>query len=37
MLENIQEEIDTLPTEAQELLLDFIHILKKRYVSLKIS
>ena len=37
MLENIHEEIDTLPTEAQELLLDFIHILKKRYVSLKIS
>jgi len=37
MLENIQKEIDTLPTEAQELLLDFIHILKKRYASLKIS
>jgi hypothetical protein len=31
MLETIYQEIDTLPTEAQELLLDFIHILKKRY------
>lgn len=34
MLETIYQEIDTLPTEAQELLLDFIHILKKRYASL---
>jgi hypothetical protein len=33
MLETIHQKIDILPTEAQELLLDFIHILKKRYVS----
>jgi Protein of unknown function (DUF2281) len=31
MLDTIHQEIETLPTEAQELLLDFIHILKKRY------
>jgi hypothetical protein len=36
MLETIHQEIDNLPTEAQELLLDFIGILKKRYASLKI-
>lgn len=35
MLENIQKEIDTLPIEAQELLLDFIGILKKRYSNLQ--
>jgi hypothetical protein len=37
MLETIHQEINTLPIEAQELLLDFIHILKKRYVSPKVS
>lgn len=37
MLENIQKEIDTLPTEAQELLLDFIGILKKRYPNPQIT
>jgi hypothetical protein len=34
MLETIHQEIDNLPIEAQELLLDFVHILKKRYISL---
>ena len=33
MLEIIHQEIDNLPNEAQELLVDFIHILKKRYPS----
>jgi len=33
MLETIHQEIDNLPNEAQELLIDFIHILKKRYPS----
>jgi len=33
MLEIIHQEIDNLPSEAQELLVDFIHILKKRYPS----
>jgi|GEM_PF-1101585 len=37
MLETIHQEIDNLPTEAQEQLLDFIDILKKRYTSTKIS
>jgi hypothetical protein len=37
MLETIHQEIDNLPTEAQELLLDFIDILKKRYTSAKTS
>jgi hypothetical protein len=31
MLETIHSEIETLSPEAQELLLDFIHLLKKRY------
>jgi Protein of unknown function (DUF2281) len=34
MLETIHQEIDTLPSEAQELVLDFIQILKKRYADL---
>jgi hypothetical protein len=29
--EEIYKDIDTLPEEAQILLLDFIHLLKKRY------
>ena len=33
MLETIHNEIETLSPEAQELLLDFIHILKKRYAT----
>jgi hypothetical protein len=33
MLETIHQEIDNLPNEAQDLLVDFIHILKKRYSS----
>lgn len=33
MLQTIHQEIDKLPKEAQELLVDFIHILKKRYPS----
>jgi len=37
MLENIHQEIDNLPEEAQELLVDLIHILKKRYSSTAIS
>lgn len=37
MLETIHQEIDNLPAEAQELLLDFIGILKKRYTSAKTS
>jgi hypothetical protein len=30
-LEQIQNDIQTLPPEAQDLLIDFIQILKKRY------
>lgn len=30
-LEQIQQEIQDLPEEAQSLLIDFIEILKKRY------
>jgi Protein of unknown function (DUF2281) len=37
MLETIHQEINTLPLDAQELLLDFIHILKKCYASPKTS
>jgi hypothetical protein len=33
MLEIIHQEINNLPQEAQALLVDFIHILKKRYPS----
>ncbi len=33
MLQTIHQEIDNLPNEAQELLVEFIHILKKRYPS----
>ncbi|OYQ65580.1 DUF2281 domain-containing protein [Pseudanabaena sp. SR411] len=32
MIETIHQEIDNLPKEAQEILLDFVHILKKRYL-----
>jgi hypothetical protein len=30
-LEQIQKDIEKLPTEAQALLIDFIQILRKRY------
>jgi len=34
-LEQIQNDIQTLPPEAQDLLIDFIQILKKRYPETK--
>jgi Protein of unknown function (DUF2281) len=37
MLDTIHQEINTLPSEALELLLNFIYILKKCYANPKIS
>jgi hypothetical protein len=34
-IEQIQNDIQTLPAEAQDLLIDFIQILKKRYPETK--
>ncbi|PZV26799.1 MAG: hypothetical protein DCF12_07590 [Snowella sp.] len=31
-LQQIHQDIDSLPNEAQELLFDFVQILKKRYL-----
>lgn len=36
-IETIQEDIDNLPEEAQLLLIDFIQLLKKRYLQLNID
>ncbi|HEY9690667.1 MAG TPA: hypothetical protein V6D15_00510 [Oculatellaceae cyanobacterium] len=33
-LEQLQQDIQDLPEEAQNLLIDFIEILKKRYPKL---
>ena len=33
-LEQIQEDIQQLPEEAQTLLVDFIELLKKRYLNI---
>ncbi|ACB53252.1 hypothetical protein cce_3904 [Crocosphaera subtropica ATCC 51142] len=32
-IEKLQRDLDELPEEAQELLIDFVEILKKRYSS----
>ncbi len=34
-IEQIQNDIQTLPPEAQDLLIDFIQLLKKRYPETK--
>ena len=34
-IEQIQNDIQTLPAEAQDLLVDFIQLLKKRYPETK--
>jgi hypothetical protein len=34
-IEQIQNDIQTLPPEAQDLLIDFIQLLKKRYPGTK--
>lgn len=34
-LNQIQKDIQTLPPEAQDLLIDFIQLLKKRYPETK--
>ncbi len=36
-IEHISQDIDNLPEEAQTLLIDFIQLLKKRYVSTEID
>lgn len=33
-IEQIQQDIDNLPEEAQLLLIDFIELLKKRYLPI---
>ncbi len=32
-LKKLQRDLDELPEEAQELLIDFVELLKKRYCS----
>ncbi|WP_107669803.1 hypothetical protein [Cyanothece sp. BG0011] len=32
-IEKLQRDLDELPEEAQELLIDFVELLKKRYSS----
>ncbi|MGB5596664.1 MAG: hypothetical protein WBM62_21875 [Crocosphaera sp.] len=32
-IEQLQRDLDELPEEAQELLIDFVELLKKRYSS----